>query len=67
MEGLPVCVCVCSPIKNLCLSLGSVQGSVCDQHNWLLGKFFFKKKKENKGGKRETGEALEIRTEKKSA
>lgn len=39
-------MCVCSPIKNLCLSLGSVQGSVCDQHNWLLGKF--KKKREGR-------------------
>lgn len=28
-----MCVCACSPIKNLCLSLGSVQGSVCDRGN----------------------------------
>lgn len=47
---------MCSLIKNLCLSLGSVQDSVCDQHNWPLGK--------NRERGREVGEALEIITEK---
>ncbi len=47
---------MCSLIKNLCLSLGSVQDSVCDQHNWPLGK----KRERQREREREEGEAMEI-------